>query len=168
MRLIDEKGRLFRKLSVIDLFVVILVAGLIIGYLYKQTSADVIQIITANQKFYVTFLSEKVRSFSVEAVHEGDVFYKKHERQPLGCAVRVRYEQARDIMTKTDGTALLAPMEDRYNLFITLEVQGSINENGYYVNGNLQVSEGSDFTIHSNNLMLSIATIYEVSETLDP
>jgi len=165
-KFIDEKGRLFGKISIIDIIIVIAVIGLGFGYVYKRTSAVVQQIITADTTFYVTLVAEKIRSFSVEAVNEGDIFYKQHEQQPLGKVIGIHSEQAKDIMLKTDGTAVLAPVEDRYDLYITLEVTGSINETGYYINGNMQISEGMDFTVLSNSLMLTLVNVYEINEIL--
>lgn len=164
MRFIDEKGRLFGRISVIDLLILLAVAGLGLGYVYRQTSRDLQQIVSADKTFYVTVVSAQLREFNLDAVAEGDIFHKQYERQPLGSVVKVEAVQSRDVLTKSNGTALLAPVEGRYDLYVTLECTGSMTAVGYYINGNVQVSDGAKITVLSNRLMLD-GEVYAVSET---
>ncbi|MCL2664041.1 MAG: DUF4330 domain-containing protein [Defluviitaleaceae bacterium] len=165
-KIIDEKGRLFGKVSVIDIVVLIALIGLGYGVGYRNASPAIQQLLTADKTFYVTLVSEKVRQFSVDAVEIGDVFFKQHERQPLGSVADAYSAGSLDIMTKPDGTAVLAPVEGRYDLYIVIEATGSVTESGFFVNGNMLVSEGSEFTVLSNRIMLTVATVHEVSEQL--
>lgn len=162
MGLIDEKGRFFGKISIIDIVIVLAIVVLAVGFIYNRTGQHVRQIIMADEPLYVTFLVEGVRRFSVDAVQEGDVFFRQHERVPLGTVARIETSPAHDIMVRTDGTAVFAPIEDRYNLYITLACVGSVTDTGFFINGTLQVSEGGRLSIQSNNL-LSMAMVYSVS-----
>lgn len=166
MRLIDEKGRLFGRVSVIDLLVVLVVVGLGLGVVYKKTSGEVQQIVSADTKFYVTFKCEKLREFSASAIKEGDVFYKQYDRQPMGPVVKLEVEQGEEILVKTDGTAVLATLADRYTAYVTVECSGSITEVGYYVNGSQHIAEGSEFPIQSKWVLINASTVYAISETL--
>lgn len=164
--IIDGKGRLFSKVSVIDIIVLTVIIGLGVSWGYKAFSGNTQQIISPNTRFYTTFLVEKVRDYSVNAVQEGDVFFEQHDSQPMGKVVKVTTETAYDVMKRTDGTAQYVPMEDRYNLFITLECTGSINDSGYFVNGNKNLAEGSDMKINSNMILCS-GRVFLLSENLD-
>ena len=151
------------KASIIDIFVVLVALALLTGYAYRQVSPQVQRIITADQVFHVTFVAPQVRIFSVEAVKEGDVFYKQYERQALGPVVGIKHEQAYEVATRLDGTAVHVPMEGKYDLYITIESRGSINENGYFANGTQQLSVGSRFTLVSNTLE-TLAYVYSIQE----
>jgi len=166
MNWIDSKGRIFGKISVIDIFVVLAILTLAIGFVYNRTSQDIRRIIIADEPLYVTFLVEGVREFSLSAVREGDVFFRQHERIPLGTVTHVETTPAYDIMNRTDGTAVYAPLEGRFNMHITLACIGSITDTGFFVNGTQQMSVGGRMSIQSNNL-LTMAMVYQVSQRLE-
>ena len=161
--MIDEKGRIFGKVSLIDIVVILTVIVLVGGFVYNRTSQHVRQIIMADTPLYVTFLIEGVRDFSLEAVQDGDIFFRQHERIPLGSVTRIETGPAYDIMIRTDGTAAYVPIEDRFNLYITLACVGSITDTGFYVNGTQRMAIGGRMSIQSNTL-LTMAMIYQVSE----
>lgn len=165
MGLIDEKGRLFGRVSIIDLLIVLAVLVLGLGYVYKRTSAEVKQITGADNVFYVTVSNLDPYGFDLEAVQIGDVLYKQYDRQPLGRVVAYTTEPFTEILVKSDGTAVLAPVEDRHTLYITLECTGSITDTGYFVNGSMPVADGMKITVQSNRIFLR-GCVYAVSETL--
>ena len=155
-RIMDKNGRFFGKVSVIDVLLIVLILGLGAGFGYKKLSAPAERIIRSNTKFYATFVVEKIRDFSVEAFEAGDALYEQYGQQPLGKVVAIRTEQARDVLKMPDGTAIYAPMEDKYNLYLTIEASGSVNESGYYFNGNTQLAVGSDLMVQTNMVLCSM------------
>ena len=163
MGLIDSKGRIFGKVSLIDIFVILAVVVLAAGFIYSRTAQHLRQIIMADTPLYVTFLVEGVREFSLNAVNEGDIIFRQHERVALGRVAHIETGPAYDIMIRTDGTAIYAPVEDRFNMYITLECVGSITNTGFFINGTLQVAKGGRMSIQSNNLT-TMAMVYQVSE----
>ena len=163
--MIDEKGRLFGKVSILDMIIVMAVIGLALGFVYRRAAPGVQQILQTDSVFYVTFVLEGVRDFTTNAVDTGDVFFRQHDRQPLGSVIRTDVKPATDILYKTDGTAVLAEVEGRYDLYLTLECRGSITDTGYYVNGSQQMAEGGRMRIQSNRI-LSGAMVYSVDESI--
>jgi len=152
----DNRGRLLGKISIIDIVVVLAVVMFVAGFLYNRTAQDIRQIIAANTPIYVTFVVESVREFSFDAVNEGDVLFRQHERVPLGNVVEVTRGQAYDIIVLTDGTVAYAPMEDRYNMYITISGIGSITDTGFFLNGTQQMSVGGGMTIQSNRFLATV------------
>lgn len=146
------------------MLIVLAVVGLGFGYVYKKTSGEVRQIVAANDTFYVTLKCEQVREYSVDAVSEGDIFYRRYDRQPMGPVVQLSVTPAEEILLKTDGTAVLAPMDDRYTIYVTLECSGNNTDAGYYINSQ-PIAEGSEFQIQSNKLLVN-ACVYTIGETL--
>ena len=163
--IIDKQGRIAGKVSLIDIALVIVVAGLIIGFGYRRMSTVATVIVNTNTRFYVTLNVEPVRDFSINAINVGDIFYKQYEQQPLGTVVSIRKEKAREIIKRPDGTAVYAEMQDKYTLYVTLECTGNVNDGGYYVNGSSQISAGSDVTVQSN-MVLCGARVESVSTDL--
>ncbi len=166
MKIIDDRGRLFGKLSVLDLLIVIMAAGMVLAFLYKQTSEDVQQLVSADDTFYTTVKGVRLREFSVNAVAEGDIMYRQHDSEPLGRVVKIVTEPAMDYMLKTDGTALLAPMEDRFSVYITLECTGSVTDTGYYIGGTTHIAEGNEIILVSNRILLNETKVSYVGEEM--
>ena len=164
MRLTDEKGRLFGRVSVIDIVILLAVAGLGFGYVYKQTSGEVRQIVNADTTVYVTFQCEQLRAFSVAALDEGDVFFQRHDRKSLGPVTRITLTPTEGLLYKPDGTVVLAPMEGRQTAYVTLRCEGSVTDAGYFIKGSQQFAPGQEFAIHSNRLLLN-ARVYRVDTT---
>ncbi len=161
---IDKNGRLFSKVSIIDLIIVLVVIALAVGLVLKKSSPVTKKIVSSNTKFYVTFMADGIRQFSVDAIKEGDVFYEATTK--LGSVVKLRKEQAYSIMHKTDGTAIDAPLEDRYCLYITLECTGNVTSGGYFINGSRQVAAGGDLRMQSNMIRANVR-IFDVSDSLE-
>jgi len=161
--MIDENGRLFGRVSVIDVLIVVALVVLVGGYVFNRTSQDIQMIINPNTPIYLTVRVDGVRDFSLQAVEEGDIVFRQHERTPLGTVINVEHAPAYSLAIRTDGTALMAPMEGRYALYITIACQGSVTSTGYFVNGTLQMSVGGGLTIQSNQFFAT-ATITDVWE----
>ena len=163
--IVDRQGRVAGKISLIDIALVLILIGLVIGFGYRRLSAPAVQIVNSNTKFYVTLLVEPVRQFSLDAVGEGDIFFKQHEQQALGKVVNLRQDQARDIIQRPDGTSAYVPIEGKYSLYITLECTGNITDSGYFVNGNTQISAGSDMIVQSNKVVCGVR-VTDIAQSL--
>ena len=155
--MLDEKGRLFGKISLIDIIIVVAVLVFAGGFLYNRTSSDIRQIIAADTPIYVTFMVEGVREFSFEAVDIGDVLFRQHERTiPLGTVVEVTRGPAYDIITLENGSAFYALMEGRYNMYITISGTGSVTDTGFFLNGTQQMSVGGTMALQSNRFLATV------------
>jgi hypothetical protein len=164
VKVIDEKGRLFGLLNVLDLLVLVLIIGAAASFAFRASSGEATPILNAGEKFYVTFRTERVREFSVKAVNVGDTIYEQHA-DVLGKVVKVWTEEPHEIVALNDGTAAYFPMEGKYDLFITIEATGAVNSNGYYVNGNNHLSSGKDVRLQSNMVYTS-ARVFSVSREM--
>jgi len=162
MKIIDEKGRLFRFINILDLVVLVLLAGAVSTFAYRTMNSDTARLIGGNDVFYVTFRIERVRDYSVNAVNVGDIIYEQFAAK-LGEVVKVYTGTPHEIVDLNDGTAALFPMEDRFDLYITIEATGTINSGGYYVGGNNHLAPGRDVKIQSN-MVLTTARVYKISE----
>jgi hypothetical protein len=82
----------------------------------------------------------------------------------MGRVVALEVKPATEYLLRSDGTAVLAEMDDRYRLFITIECIGTITDVGYYVNGNLHIAEGSEMVLVSNRVILPDSLVYDIRE----
>ncbi|MCL2616476.1 MAG: DUF4330 domain-containing protein [Defluviitaleaceae bacterium] len=160
--MIDRNGRLFGKLSVLDVAVVLLFAAMVAGFVIRGGTTTAGQVMAANQQFEVVLSVERVRIYSVNAVNIGDMFFEQHAAL-LGQVIDYWYEPADDIVRTDGGDLVVMQSEYRYNLFVRLRAQGFINEqSGFYIGGNNHVVPGQLIRVQSNNIFAHM-TIHEVS-----
>jgi len=163
--IIDKQGRIAGKVSLIDIALLLIFIGLLIGFGYRNLAPRAVQLTTADSTFYVTVRVEPLRHFSIDAINIGDIFFERHEQQPLGTVAYIRTQPAMDIIKLLDGTPVFVPMEEKYTMFLTLRCSGNETERGFFINGNTHVAEGSDMIIQSNRVAC-IARIYSISDNL--
>lgn len=160
-----SNGKIFGKVSVIDIILVAAVLILAVGFLFTRTSGRIQQIIGANTPLEVVIQSEGLRQFVVDAVSEGDIMFRYHDRHALGTVTNVRVTPAMDYFHMPDGSVILAEMEDRYTIQITLSSVGSVRENiGYFVNGNDHIAPGSEIALTSNRVRIPEGRVYSIRE----
>ena len=142
--MIDSSGKLFGKVSLLDIFIILAVIALFIGFFYSQLSEQVGIFVAPTEVFYVTFEANGLRAVNAETLEEGNIVFRRHDNEPLGIVTRIEpIEPATYLLAKSDGTVVHAIMEDRYRLVFTVRSQGSITSFGYFVNGNDHIAVGS-------------------------
>ena len=161
-----SNGKLFGKVSVIDVILVAAIVILAIGFIFTRTSSQIQQIIGANTPMEVIIQGEGVRQFIVDAIAEGDIMFRYHDRQALGTVTRVDVSPAMGYFHNPDGSVILAEMEGRYTIQIVLASVGSIRDNiGYFVNGNDHIAPGSEIALVSNRVRVPEGRVISVRDT---
>ena len=122
MKIIDRNGRLFGKISVIDviviLAVIVMAAAIYVKTHKPQTGSNV-----ATTTIVYQMSVENQPEYMLDAIQVGDQIYDK-ERSTGGSLGTIT-----DIQV-SDGTYEIVPAQGRYNLLLTIEGQGLIDENG--------------------------------------
>jgi len=160
--MVDSNGRIKGRISIVDIIIVLAIVALVVGFVFRQTSDYLGDIINPNDVFYITVEGRELRHFIVDAIEVGDVVFRRHVRQPIGTIVDVQVSPAMDIMQRTDGTAVLAEMEGRYTVHIVIQSTGSIRSTGYFINGNDHVAAGSEIALTSNRVIIAMGRIHSV------
>lgn len=136
--MIDEKGRIFGLINVIDLLVLILILVLAGGYFYRSSSADVTQTQTATVKVLCPYLRAEV----AEQIHEGDQLLARGQLQPV-YVTEVKVVNAKDTEPDDQGKIILQDHPFRKDVYLTLE--GPIAMTGAEINmAGQQVRAGMD------------------------
>lgn len=145
MKIVDSKGKLFGKINAIDFCVVVVVIALVLGAVYKfgivnKTSGAGS---SAMQPINYEVKIEKAREYSFGNVQEGDVLYDKTSGNPIGKVVKAEKEPATDIVEMPNGTAIEGLVENRINIILTIEAEGTVTEKGHFVNKTYELLVGS-------------------------
>lgn len=135
MKIIDKNGRLFGKISIIDVLVILVVVALAAALRFKSnqthtgTSSDNIPI-----TFQVTL--NGMRSYVADAIQVGDMLYDLDYSSggALGRISGIETLPGARIAEFSDGTKADAPVEDGVTLVLTVEGRGIISNNRYLIN----------------------------------
>ena len=133
MKIIDKNGRLFGKVSVIDVVVVLLVIVLAVALRHKaqlpQTGTTV-----AETPITIQVWARNLRPEIVDSIHIGDGLYDP-DRTTGGAIGRVTDIQVSEGTIQGElmnGEIVQLPCEGRVDLIITLEGKGLV-ENGRFL-----------------------------------
>ncbi len=131
--IIDKKGKLFGKINIIDLLVIlILVAAIaVVGVRFlapKDTGTDVLQM-----QFYV----EEVNDWVADKIEIGDSLYDGTYEMDLGKVTNIETGEPMTWGLTQEGQYVLAPRDGYCSLTITGEVVGTKTDIGAEIDGNL-------------------------------
>ncbi len=135
MKLIDENGRLFGKISVVDLLAIVVVAVLAVALQFKgrQTHTG---ISVPQQKISYQIQVQGIRSYVGDAVRVGDQFFELNADSggSLGKITDIQTFPGTKSAELSDGTCETLPVEDSVDLLLTVEGEGIVSEGRYLLN----------------------------------
>ena len=147
--LLDNKGRLFGKINIIDLLILLIIIGAVVGAAYKFRTASVGQAETIVLKFY----AEEVSEFVTDAVHVGDDVVDDTKSTYLGKIVDCKVDDSVVWGMNDKGEYVKTTKPGVNSILITTEVTGTIGNNGTIINiSSLHLSIGKRMS--SNRTLL--------------
>ena len=159
--LINREGKLFGKVSIIDILVIIAVVILGLGF-YVKFIAPSDTIVAQSQNIEYVMKVRDVRDTSVGAIEKGGPVYDSKTKEKMGEIVGVEYTGAVTQRALTDGSYVESEIPEKYDVYITVRTEGKANDTGYYTRQNKQLTAGSTFIINSKFAKTS-AEIVEIS-----
>ena len=121
--LLDKNGKIKGKFSIVDAAVIVLVLAVIAGICVRYSSV-VTSAVKSDAKFKYVICIPAVRSYTVEAIKEGDNVTDKKSENVLGKVVGVYTEQAKQLAITADGKVVNAVVPDRSDCYVVIEANG--------------------------------------------
>lgn len=157
-KIIDEKGRIFGRLSILDLVVLLVVlalcAAIYVRFFSKPETAS-----GNNQSFTYELKISRVRSATVNAFRPGDRLYAKESGLELGTILSVSTEDVPDPEPEKEG----ADHEPRYNVFLRMEGDGLVSEGRYFAARRIELGVNDSMVINSKYCECT-ASVWSVGE----
>ena len=131
MKILDRDGRLFGKISIIDVIVLLVVAVLAVAVFVKSQRAQTSTSITDTPVIYQMLLTNQPE-YMRSAIQEGDQLYDQERSTggSLGTITQVEVSDGTNLGALDDGTYAVLPAENRYNILITVECAGLVSADG--------------------------------------
>ncbi len=132
--LIDKQGKLFGKINVIDLIVIVILAATVcvLGLRFLAPKSGSVGE-TLEIKYYV----EEVNDWVADKIEIGDELYDGTSAQEIGTVTAIEKGAPVAWAVTEDGRYVPAQREGFCSLIITGEVQGEKTETGAEIGGNM-------------------------------
>jgi len=138
----DKNGKLFGKISIVDLIVLLLVLAVAAGSVWRFTSPTA-ALDQSDATINYTIRIEGVRDFTLQHYHIGLRVYDRQAAQFIGTISGVRHTESYEPHTLHDGSIIWAQMPGRVTIYVDIEANGRITPNAVHVEGTYEIAVGS-------------------------
>ena len=158
----DNKGKLFGKISIVDLVVILLVLTVAVGTVYRFT-AGATSVSDGDVDIRYTLRIEGVRAFTVYYYHAGLGVYDRQTGQFIGIIEDFDVVPHYQIYTLADGTMVQAYFPDTHvNIYLHVISTGRETDGAVYAQGTFEVAVNSVTNIRTRYVQVE-SMIHAVS-----
>ncbi|MGI6776488.1 MAG: DUF4330 domain-containing protein [Acetivibrionales bacterium] len=136
--IVNKKGRLFGKVNVIDLFVMLVIIAVIAGVGYTYINRNKEASFSRNlEDIQVEFYQEEVNDFTAKSIKIGDPVRESVQNASFGRVTDIKIEEAVSWIKTGDGKNISAPKPGYSSVYITMEAKGIIGSNGVTIDNSV-------------------------------
>ncbi len=154
-KLIDEKSRVFGKINIIDLLVIVVALAAVLYFGVKIITPKVATV-TAQDELVIKLYGEFSPSYVVEAIKVGDKVEDEGLHIDFGTITDIETYDGYLLTSDAEGKQHKATVEGYNSYTITTEAKGQLIEDGaggFKINGNTYVI-GHGFTVRAGRTKL--------------
>ena len=132
--MLDEKGRLFGKINIVDalIVIVILAAVAFVGIKYVMPGKDAGP---AESNLEMVFFVQDTTKYAAGGLQKGAKVWNASDKVDLGTVVSWKEEEYYEpIADKEDGNIIMYNNPDKRSLHITIDAVGSVGDYGATIN----------------------------------
>lgn len=157
MKIINEKGKLFGIINIIDLSVLLIVGLILVGGISRMKSKPIV--VNETSEAILTLEVANIRMVSVENIIEGDPIYHYDRGGEIGEILEVDYEPYKEPV-ESDGKWINAEVPERY--VATFKVKANVKDNpDVIVAGGEQMRVGAQFRL-KNKRVAFFGTVLDI------
>ena len=161
--IIDKNGKIGGKVSIIDIFVVIILVIAVFGIVFRFVAEPSKN---AKQRVKLSYVVEinGIRDYTVNALNKQGVVIDAKQRCLIGEITDVTSRNQKIEQFDSAGNVVYAEVPNKYTAEITILSDGKESESGYFVGNDTVLSVGSDIAIatkyvNSSGIVKSIKKI---------
>jgi len=152
MSLMDNKGRVFGRFNILDLFIIAIIIVLGVGGFYKVKKVNPTNVIKPKPVELKIIVMEREK-FGVDMIKKGDILKEYDTGIVLGEIKDIEVNPASAEVVTTDGEIKIAEIPDRYDLLITIDAKAMITENAI-MSGNKELRIGNKLVLRTKTYAL--------------
>lgn len=145
--MINKQGKLFGKVSIIDILAAAAIILIIAGVYFKFIAPSE-TVVTDSHSLEYTMKFREVRIHSAEAFQKKGPVVDSKTHEDMGEIVSVIYEPSVVTRDLPDGRIAEIRIPEKYDVSVTMRVDGKQNDSGYYTQkDNKIIGVGSRTTV---------------------
>ena len=144
----DKNGKIFGKVSIVDLVVVLLVVALGAGAAYRFL-APAAQVDPGEVVIEYTLRVAQAREFVLEYYQPNLPVFDRHTNLYLGTIIAVRGEPRYAHQSTADGTVVIAHQPGFISIEVDIRAAGRETENAIFIGGTREINVGSTVLMRS-------------------
>ena len=154
--IIDSKGKLFGKVSVVDIVIVLIVvlAVAFVGYKYTRSGTSN-ALFNKTEDVQITFYAELVNDFTAAAIQNGDPVLDYIQSTVIGHVSDVKTGKSILFGVDAKGQQVTTTREGYSSITITVDGKGILGSNGLTILGNTY-DIGQTLTIKAGKTQMDI------------
>ena len=133
--LFDKKGRLFGKISIVDILIVVIIIAVIGGVYYKFGRSGTVTALTKTDTVQVSFYSETIPKYIVNNIKKGDIAKDRVQSIVIGKVVDVIVGPDLEYEPNSEGKVTLSSRPDYCSVTVVVEGQGIYAASGVTFGG---------------------------------
>ena len=132
-RIIDERGRIFGRISVIDIAVVVVAFVIVVAFYTKFNTGDTPLSSRGTIEVTYTVRIAAIRLSSANLLRVGDKMYSQDTGAHIGTIESIEVTDAIAADTLVDGSFAIGRVEERYDVTLTVVAYCSMSNDRLYV-----------------------------------
>lgn len=148
--IIDSKGKLFGKVSIIDILIVLVIIAGVGGVTYKFNKSKAVTPFTKTEDIQIVFFTEDIPDYVAQSIKQGDLVKDRVSNSVFGRVKEVKIDKGIFYAPNDRGEMVASSKPGYVSLMLTVEGQGIYTDNGvtfgnvdYYINKTLEVRAGN-------------------------
>jgi len=151
MKIINEKGKLFGIINIIDLVVIVALVLLIVGGVKRFVTTRP-EMVSDSKKAIITIEVSEIRTPTVEGLVVGDPLYHYDKGTYLGKIVDKTVEDYREPVESGDGRWINAVVPDEYVAILTVESDDAKETQDAVIAGGEQIRIGAQYRLKNKKV----------------
>jgi len=150
---IDKKGKLFGKVSIIDILIVLIVIAGAAGLAYKVKNSRTITPFTKTDNIQIVFIADETLEFVADAIKPGDVVKDLVKGTVFGEVKSITKKESVTRIATDDGRIVVASKPGYVSVEVIVEGKGVYTDTGvtfdnadYYIGKSFEVKVGNTAT----------------------
>ncbi len=136
MRIFDDKGKLFGKVSIIDVLAVVIIVAMVSWFVWARLGRNIQGDVAAReQPIKFTVVINAIRKTTAEAIEEGDRMFEFKTGGLVGIVESISTEPAEVLLAREGGVMVRTQDPSRVDCFITIAGTARVSEDVITVNG---------------------------------
>jgi hypothetical protein len=152
--LIDKKGKLFGKISIVDFVIVLVILAVIAGVYYKFGRG----LFADNEKaenMIISLYWEEVPDYVVNSIKVGDIVIEDIQKAEFGHVKDVKVDKSVSWAQTDKGEYVKSTKEGYSSINISVEGKGELSGQGYNI-GSYTFYIGKNYVVRIANSMINV------------